>query len=63
MPITTRIVAARWTSTDFLLSFSRPNLGQIKVSRSPMKKMIIGSAESDAAEAIATAGAKMRPAR
>ncbi len=63
MPMTTRTVAARWTRTVFLSSFSRPNLGQMRVSRIPIKKMTIGSAESEAAEAIATAGAVTRAAR
>ena len=49
--------------TDLRLSFSRPNLGQMRVSSSPMKKMTIGSAESEAAEARAIDGAKTRALR
>ena len=53
----------RWTMMVFLSSFSRPNLGQMRVRRSPMKKMTIGSDESEATEAIATVGAVARAAR
>ncbi len=49
--------------TDFLSSFSRPNCGEIIVSKIPRKKITIGSAESDATDAIATVGAMMRPRR
>lgn len=63
IPITTRMVAIRCTSTVFLLSFSRPNLGQMSVSTIPMKKITIGSTESEAAEAKATAGAAMSASR
>ncbi len=62
-PVTTRTVAMRWTRTVFLLSFSRPNLGQIRVKMIPMKKMAIGSVESEVAEARATDGAAVRAAR
>ena len=37
----------------FFCNFSRPNLGQIRVSKSPMKKITMGSTESEAAEAMA----------
>ena len=56
-------MAVRCTITGFLPSFSRPNLGQMRVSNSPMKKITIGSAESEAAEARATAGAVINPMR
>ena len=63
IPATTSAVAMRWTETVFLSSFSRPNLGQMRVSRIPMKKIAIGSAESEATDAMATAGAATRALR
>ena len=62
-PVTTRTVAIRWTSTVFLSSFSRPNLGQMSVRTIPIKNMTIGSEESEMADASATAGAVARAER
>ena len=50
----------RWTMIDLRSSFSRPNLGQINVRSKPMKKMTIGSAESEETEAMAMVGAVIR---
>ena len=61
--MTTRIVAIKWTMMVFLSSFSRPNFGQIRVSKIPRKNITMGSAESEAADAKATVGARIRPAR
>ena len=63
MPITTKTVADKWTRTFLRPSFSRPNLGQMRVSMIPMKKIKIGSTESEAAEASAIDGAMARPPR
>ena len=63
MPMTTRAVARKWTKTVLRSSFSRPNLGQMRVRRRPRKKITMGSAESEATEARATAGAKVRAPR
>ena len=60
MPTTTNTVAMRWTRTVLRWSFSRPNLGQINVRSKPMKKMTIGSAESEETEAMAMVGAVIR---
>ena len=58
MPATTIAVAIRWTETVFLLSFSRPNLGQMRVRTSPIKNITIGSTASDVADTRAVAGAR-----
>ena len=63
MPVTTRIVATRCTMTVLRSSFSRPNLGQIKVRTIPIKKIAMGTEESMTAEARATVGAAMRASR
>ena len=63
MPRTTKNVAMRWTIMDLRSSFSRPNFGQIRVSKIPRKNITMGSAESEAADAKATVGARIRPAR
>ena len=63
MPITTRMVAIKWTRVVRRSSFSRPIFGHIRVSTMPMKKMTIGSVESATTEARATTGARVRAAR
>ena len=57
------MVAIRCTRTVLRSSFSRPNLGQMRVNKSPIKKIIIGSDESEATDAIATLGAASRAPR
>ena len=61
--MTTRAVAIRWVMMVLRSNFSRPNFGQMRVRRIPRKKIMMGSAESEAAEAIATVGARTRPYR
>ena len=61
--MTTNIVAMRCIKITFFCNFSRPNFGQISVSSRPIKKITIGSMESDAAEARARAGAAISAAR
>ncbi len=58
MPMTTKTVAARCTMMDLRVSFSRPKRGAMRVRMMPMKKMTIGSEESEIAEAMAMDGAK-----
>ena len=63
IPVTTRAVAMKWIIMDLRSSFSRPNLGQMRVNKIPMKKITIGVAESEAAEARAMDGAMVSAAR